>query len=319
MTVTRYVSKRTMWIIFSIIAVLSAASLYFGTIHRFTTLAKYKDYALVGAKVVSLEEYEHEDSDDNIYYRYSAVLTYQIDGTTYTKTTEDIFSTDNVPEEGERIPILCHKGNPNDYVIAKYDWMTHSYLPLDNKGDVWLFTGLLLIGFALLIWGMAIDVDQMQGVLIGSGLLLMGIDGVVMGILCKNFKMFFLLIFGAVGVFILYRYLLVPKERRHKEDAASGSLRLFKVVDIYVDPQTNVKIVVFSLPENNGATNQYYSYDDVRNLYNNGNMYQIDKRVLQSFQETRIVNGRYTININGLDESHIQPLHPAVRKILSRV
>lgn len=317
MKVERYVSKRTLWIIALIFAVISIVALYFGTFYRFVIKEKYKEYQICKATVISLEEYEYEDSDDNTYYHYSAELEYQIDGVSYTQVTDDIFSKDDVPDKGEAIKICYQKENPNEYYVAKYDWMTHSYLPMENRGDDILFTAIIFISMILIVVPMALDTDQIQGVLLGSGLLLMGLDGIVMGFICKNFGMFFLIIFGIVGAIVLYRYLFIPKERRIKEDEASEYLRLFRVVDIYQDLQTNIRTVVFSLSENNGNTQELYSYDDNYNYFGYGDMYQIDKRVLQYFQETRIVNGAYTININGINESDIQPLNPIVKKMFS--
>ena len=59
--------------------VASIVALYFGTFYRFVIKEKYKDYKICKATVISLEEYEYEDSDDNTYYHYSAELEYQID------------------------------------------------------------------------------------------------------------------------------------------------------------------------------------------------------------------------------------------------
>ena len=70
-----------------------------------------------------------------------------------------------------------------------------------------------------------------------------------------------------------------------------------------------MKTVVFSMPENNGATYELFSLDDIYNQYNYGDMYQIDKTVLLGFGLGRQINGSYTIDINGLNPSHIQPLN----------
>ena len=48
-------------------------------------------------------------------------------------------------------------------------------------------------------------------------------------------------------------------------------------------------------------------------------MYQIDKTVLLGFGLGRQINGSYTIDINGLNPSHIQPLNPILKKMFSRV
>lgn len=76
-----------------------------------------------------------------------------------------------------------------------------------------------------------------------------------------------------------------------------------------------MKTVVFSMPENNGATYELFSLDDIYNQYNYGDMYQIDKTVLLGFGLGRQINGSYTIDINGLNPSHIQPLNPLLKKI----
>lgn len=155
--------------------------------------------------------------------------------------------------------------------------------------------------------------------MIESGLFLIGLDSIVMGIIMRNFQMFFLIIFGILGAIILFRYIFIPKEKRQKADAVSASLRHFKVVDTYMDPQTGVKTVVFSMPENNSSTHALFSLDDIYNQYHYGDMYQIDKTVLSDFYQKRQINGSYTININGLDPSHIQPLNPILKRLFSQV
>lgn len=319
MIVKRYVKKSTIYIIAAIMAVLTAGAMYLGVVHRFTYGAKYKNYTTWSAQVLSLKEYKHEDSNDNVYYHYSAFLTYNVNGTVYTPVTDEVFTEEDVPMEGEKIPIFYNNSDPGDYVLVKYDWLTKSYIPLSDKGDVWLFTAFLLLGFVLLLIPMNLENDQVQGVMIGSGLLLFGLDGIVMGTIMHKFQMFFLAIFGIFGGIILFRYLFIPKEKRQRADAVSASLRLFKVVDIYVNPQTGVKTVVFSMPENNGATYELFSLDDIYNQYNYGDMYQIDKTVLLGFGLGRQINGSYTIDINGLNPSHIQPLNPLLKKMFSRV
>ena len=319
MIVKRYVKKSTIYIIAAVMALLTAGALYLGVVHRFTYGAKYKNYTVWSAQVLSLKEYKHEDSNDNVYYHYSAFLTYNVNGTVYTPVTDEVFTEEDVPEEGEKIPIFYNNGDPGDYVLVKYDWLTKSYIPLSDKGDVWLFTAFLLLGFVLLLIPMNLENDQVQGVMIGSGLLLFGLDGIVMGTIMHKFQMFFLAIFGIFGGIILFRYLFIPKEKRQKADVVSASLRLFKVVDIYVNPQTGVKTVVFSMPENNGATYELFSLDDIYNQYNYGDIYQIDKTVLLGFGLGRQINGSYTIDINGLNPSHIQPLNPLLKKMFSRV
>ena len=214
MRVERYVDKKILWLIFAVMAVGSVVMFYFGTIHRFTYASQYENYSEVGGWINSIQEYSHEDSDDDSYYTYSAEIEYIVDGTEYVKVTDDIFSEDNVPKEGRRVPILYNNDNPNDYVVAKEDWMTHSLVPVSDKGDYSLFASLILLGFALIVLAMVLDNEQARGILLGSGSLLIGIDGVVMGVIVSNFTMFSLVIFGALGVFVLYQCRFVPKKRR---------------------------------------------------------------------------------------------------------
>ena len=217
MIVERYVDEKVLWLIFTVMMICSVVMLYFGTIHRFTYASKYENYSDVGGLVNYLQEYEHEDSDDNTYYTYSAEIEYTVNGIDYIQVTDDVFSEDNVPEEGQRVPILYNNDNPNDYVVGKYDWMTQSLIPLSDKGDGLLFTGLLLVCFSLIVMAMALDNDQVRGIILGVGLLFIGIDGVAMGVIMRQPAMFLLLLFGAVGAFVLYRYLFVPKECRERE------------------------------------------------------------------------------------------------------
>lgn len=203
-TVKRYVDQKVIWLIFAVLMVLSVITMYFGTIHRFTYASKYEEYSQVSGRVYSLQEYEHTDSDDDTYYTYSAVIGYTANGTEYLQNTDDIFSEDNVPDEGRRVPILYRNDNPDDYVVAKYDWLSQSLVPLKDGGDIWLFTGVLLLGFALILLATVWKSDSTREVLLGVGLLLIGIDGIVMGAILRNYAMFFLILFGAVGAYVLY-------------------------------------------------------------------------------------------------------------------
>lgn len=72
-------------------------------------------------------------------------LTYNVNGTVYTPVTDEVFTEEDVPMEGEKIPIFYNNSDPGDYVLVKYDWLTKSYIPLSDKGDVWLFTAFLLL------------------------------------------------------------------------------------------------------------------------------------------------------------------------------
>ena len=317
MKVVRYVDKKVIWLIFAVAMICSAITLYFGTAHRFTYASKYENYSAVGGRVNSLEEYEHEDSDDRRYYTYSAEIEYTVDGVDYIQVTDDIFHEDDVPEEGRKIPILYNNDNPDDYVVAKEDWMTRSLVPLSDKGDGWLFTCLILFSFALMLAAMALDNDQVRGIILGFGLLLLGIDGVVMGIITRNFAMCLLIIFGAVGAYVLYRYLFVPRERREREEAASESLRMLRAVEVYGDPQNGRNIIVFSMMEDNGNTVHYFSYDDYNQRFHRGEIYQIIKDEAMGFDESRQVYGFDTIDISGIDENAIQELNPLLKKIAS--
>lgn len=119
--------------------------------------------------------------------------------------------------------------------------------------------------------------QKIELVCLGCGLILMGIDGVVMGAIMDNVALYFLVIFGAAGAFILYRHLFAFAEQRRREGDSNASLRMIKVVDIYIAPQTGLKTVVFSMMENNGDTAQILSYDDHNHRFHSGDIYQIVK------------------------------------------
>ena len=198
MKVERYVSKKVLWLIAVVLIIGGGAAFYFGIIHRFTYASEYENYSEVNGRIKSIQEYEHEKDDDDIYYTYSAEIEYTVDGTSYTKNTDDIFYEDNVPDKGGKISILYNINDPNNCVVAKRDWMTKSMVPFTDRGDDWLFASLSTLGMALVVIAMALDNDQVRGVILGFGLLLIGIAGVVMGVITGNAGMFLLIIFGAV-------------------------------------------------------------------------------------------------------------------------
>lgn len=319
MIVKRYVDKKVIWLIFAVMVICSAAMLYMGTLHRFTYAAEYENYAETEGLVHSLQRYEHEDSDESTYYTYSAEIEYIVDGINYTQFTDDIFSEENVPEKGQCVPILYNKDDPKDYAVAKHDWMTRSSVPIADKGDQWLLLALLCLGFSLILMAMAIDNDDARGIILGFGLLLIGIDGVVMGAIIGEPAMFLLVVFGAAGAFVLYRYLFVPKERRQREEEISESLRIFKVVDICEDPQNRRNIIVFSMMENDGIQEQLFSYDDYNYRFQWGDIYQISKNDVQGFYGLRQIHGIDTIDITGINQDAIQPINPMLNKLISRL
>lgn len=319
MKVERYVSKKVLWLIAVALIIGGGATLYFGTIHRFTYASEYENYSEVNGRVKSIQEYEHEKDDDGIYYTYSAEIEYTVDGTSYTKNTDDIFSEDNVPNKGNKIPILYNNNNPNNCVVAKEDWMTKSMVPFTDSGDDWLFTSLLALGMALVVIAMALDSDQVRGVILGFGLLLIGIAGVVMGVITGNSAMFILIIFGALGVLILCRYLFVPKERREREDAAAESLRILKVMNICAEPLNQRNIILFAMMENNGNIVQLLSYDDYNYRFTDGDIFQISKNDVVGFSQVRQVNGYNTIDISQIDGNAIRPINPMLKKVLSHL
>lgn len=317
MKVERYVSKKVIWLIAVVLIIGGGVAFYFGIIHRFTYASEYEDYSEVNGRVKSIQKYEHEKDDDDIYYTYSAEIEYTVDGTNYTKNTDDIFYEDNVPDKGGKIPILYNNNDPKNCVVAKEDWMTKSMVPFTDRGDDWLFASMAFFGIALVVIAMALDNDQVRGVILGFGMLLMGIDGVVMGVITGNFAMFILIVFGAVGVFVLYRYLFVPKERREREDAAAESLRMLKVMDIFAEPLNQRNIIVFAMTENNGNIVQLLSYDDYNYRFTDGDIFQISKNDIEGCSQVRQVNGYSTIDISQIDENAIQPINPMLKKILS--
>lgn len=318
MKVERHVGKGVIWFVFAGMMICSVSLMYFGTIHRFSYASKYENYSEVAGRLNSLQEYENEDSDSEgntyYYYTYAAEIEYIVDGTKYVKVTSDIFSKDNVPEVGRKVPILYNNDNPNDCVVAKEDWMTRSLIPFTDKGDNWLYSSLLCLAFALIVAAMALDNAQVKGIVLGSGLLLVGIDGLVMGLIMSNYQMFFLLIFGVAGAVVLFRYLFIPKEVRQRQEAVPESLRMIKVHDIYVAPQTGLKTVVFAVMENNGNTVQMLSYDDHNHRFHSGDIYQISKDEVIGCHEERLVNGYNTIDISGLGEKAIQQMNPRLKK-----
>ncbi|MGN0341899.1 MAG: DUF3592 domain-containing protein [Roseburia sp.] len=308
MMVQRKVNKISHWFFFVILVVFSIVALYFGTIHRFTYASNYENYSDVAGRINSLQSYEHEDSDDGTYYTYSAEIEYTVDGTEYIRSTGDIFSEGNVPKEGQKISILYNNDNPNDYVVAKEDWMTRSLIPVTDDGDLWLFFSVFALAFALIAFAMNLDIEKTKGIVLGCGLMLMGIDGVVMGAIMDNVTLYFLVIFGAVGAFILYRHLFVSAEQCRREGDANASLRMIKVVDIYIAPQTGLKTVVFSMAESDGNAPLLLSYDDHNHRFHSGDIYQISKDEVMECHEERLVNGFDTIDISGIDEKAIRPV-----------
>lgn len=313
MKVERNVSMRTI-VLIEIVMVLVTVGLFgWGIYSRVSAVQKSENYEYKRGTVLSSYEYEHEDSDDNTYYTYSAHISFEANGATQRVETEDIF--DYEPGVGEYVGIMYNPENVNDFYVSQTDWMTGKEIPLDSDPDALLFGAFILLAFSIVMLGFMVPGDKAPGICIGLGLLLIGVDGVVGGIITGTFAMFILLIFGAVGAFILYQTLFYSKEQIQKMDETGDNLRLFVVRNTSYDSMTGEPVAEFGLIDNNGDSVTKYSMVDTFGKYMIGGRYQIDKRKLKGFTGKREINGEETIDITGIDQSAIEELSPIMEKL----
>lgn len=209
-----YVSKFTMSLIMGGLFLAALLILFFFIRDKNRLAEVSEDYTYITARVCDVKEYERETSDDDKYYTYMITVKYRVDGENYLCSTNDEYP--HYMGIGERMDVMYRMDNPADAYIAKRDLLTGKYLPYEKAGYMMIFLASLLIGFGMVCLSFLLENSRAQALLIGFGLLLMGVMGIFTGIVEGNFKMFWMGLFGAFGLLILFGNGFRSKEKREE-------------------------------------------------------------------------------------------------------
>lgn len=315
MEVKVYASKKMLVLVGAVCMLIAVVCCYFGFGVRIADATHSKDYEYYSAEVKDVYEHDHEDSDGDKYYTYSALLELQLNRTTVAFETGDIF--DREPENGERIPVMCKdKGDAEyDYYVAKQDWMTKAYVPYDRSYESYVFAALVCMAFGLMVFGFMLPAGKAQGSFLGIGLLLIGIGGIYLAFAAKVFGALLLVIFGAVGVLVLHRTFFVSKEKQQEMVEQNQYEKLLVVRDVLYQDANGTETVVFAMIGSEAQDMEYFSYDTVQSgRFLVGSRCSADSRKLMGCSERRQIGQYDTINVSVLPVEEFKELSAVAKK-----
>lgn len=311
MTAKLYVKKSV--IILLMIGLFAGAvlSVFFTLKNRFELADKSEKYIHILGNVVGIDEHESSD-DESDHSTYTVTVGYRVDGEVYYCSTDDDYS--EYVWVGDEMDVMYRTDDPADSYIAGKDFFTGKYLPYDSTSPIVIFIAGLLISFAMIFLAFIVGNSRAQVLLIGFGLLLMGLSGIFEGIAEGNSAMFFLIIFGAAGLLILFGNGFKSKKKR--EELQSADLHLFTVIGVS-DNDLGGITVFFSEGIGNlrGAAFSYNTYN--REKFSNGAKFQIDMNKIDLSSRGISYNGYSTIDISYIPEDAFKEVNKIMKKIIN--
>lgn len=193
-----YVNRKALAFWRFTLSVLVIVALYFGFIHRFAYMYKYRSYECTSGKVADVDYLKPEDDDDEI--SFFAIVEYTVNGVVYRTDLDNDSRGDYIPVKGDEVNILYIKENPSEAVVAKKDWLTGALIPMRDKSEVSMLLGL----FTLSIWVILDAFAKNKNIpkAFRRSWFIIGLDGLLSGIALRIPAIFFLCLVGAVGIFI---------------------------------------------------------------------------------------------------------------------
>ena len=261
MEVKVYASKPTLAMVTFGSIMIAIFFCYFGIGKRFEDVEEGRKYQFGNAVVKEVFKHERKDEDGDMDYQYSAVLELLNGREKIGIETGAIFEFK--PDIGEKVPILYTEIGESGYdcCLAKKDWMTGEFVPENKDYDVHIFAAIFFLAFGLIVFAMMLPSSKAQGACVGSGLLFLGIGGVFLIIAARNPGGVFLLLFGAIGVFLLHRTLFVSPEKQKQIVEDSKNARLLVVRDVFYNNADETETLIFALLGSDGQDSSYFSYD----------------------------------------------------------
>lgn len=300
-------------IILIVLGILLTVLLFFSIKSRHNMEKKSKSYKYTKGTITDYQEHEHEDDDGDDYYTYSYTITYRANFNTYTVTTGDIFN--HAPYNNESISIMYNPDNPSKYYTAKKDWLTGLYFSTDYHGDMLLFTFFLFLSIFLIVAAMLVAEGNLVNILLGCGFLLLGLSGLFFAFVMKSLALVFMMVFGVLGIIILYRVIFIPKDKRIQDADYTEYARLFIIRDIFSDASGTV--VLFSQINDSGKT--LYAYNDNYHRFNMGDKFQLDTRLITDKSAVKQVRDKTGIDISYIPVDEFKPLGRMSNFIFSKL
>ena len=286
----------------------------FGIGKRFEDVADKKDYQYADAVVKEVSEHEYRDSDGEWDSHYSAVLEVKNNRNAIELETDAVF--DSEPDIGEKVPILFKEIEEAkyDFCLAKKDWMTGEYVDKTKDYDVHIFAGVFFLAFGLIVFALMLPSGKTQGLCVGGGLLFVGIAGIFLMVVARNVGGIFLLLFGAVGVLVLYRTLFVSPEKQKQMVEDNKNARLLVVRDVFCHKENEMETVIFALMGSDGQDSGYFSYDSKPGTFPLGSKRSVNITKLVALNGRRTVEQYNTLDVSTVPVEEFRELSKAQRK-----
>lgn len=165
-----------------------------------------------------------------------------------------------------------------------------------------------------------IPVRKIQGLFIGSGLILISLSAIYVAFTDREYALLILILFGAVGVFVIYQSIFLSDKEYCQMQKTCENQRLVIVRDVLEEGDPNTSITIFELMNQNGVGECYLSYTtSITQPFMQGEKYQIDLSGVDLFaNRTRLKNYTAT-DISYVDRSAIKELSPLLKGIFSSV
>ena len=206
MKISRNVNKPVCILVGLALVIVAAVVVYFDVAERLDWGDKSKIYKEANGKVIRIDEDEYTYRANDKTKRetvYAVVVEYSVDGQYYTVKSE--YDMDSSVDRGDKFVVMYREQEPKVSYIAKEDWLTGVYIPY-NVGSVAAYmTAFLLLGVAVMALGWCVDNAKVASSSWGIGLSMIGFGGAIFGVKAGYWGCGFLVLFGAIGLLILYK------------------------------------------------------------------------------------------------------------------
>jgi len=164
---------------------------------RIDDIRYYKDYEVTKGKITDTYKEEFIDSDDETYYRYGLIVTFETDGVSREVRTEAICQS----KPFYKTVHVLYKGS--DARVASREALLGAYLPVETQHDNKTIVTILLAGFAVTIWAFLIKNDKVRSWFVAIGLILIGCSGAYAFLFTSAKVLIIFLPFAFVGIYVI--------------------------------------------------------------------------------------------------------------------
>lgn len=287
--------------------------IFFTLKNRYELADRSEEYTHIVGEVAEVGENKHESSDDDDdYSTYTVTVRYMVDGTGYFCSSDDDYR--DYVYVGDKMDVMYRTDSPGDSYIAGKDFFTGKYLPYKSTSALVIVFAGFLFSFSMIFFAALIKKSRAQVLLIGFAFLLMGAVGIFDGIVDGNLEMFVMIIFGAIGLLILFGNGFKSKQKR--KEIENTDLRLFTVIDVLDNELGGITAIL-----NEGAgtlDGTVFSYNTFnRQKFYYGAKFQVNMNKIDISRGANTYNGRSAVDISYLPEDAFRELSKMVKKIIN--